>query len=114
MTNYDRRLNRLAKLLPDQTARLGCRRVDHELRAEVDNVPEDVENREEILANRRIVARKKNPHVGSRVRITADSGYCGQEGLITGTMPPRCWQIKLDTNAYPGLEFNVDEFEVIG
>jgi hypothetical protein len=55
--NYDRRLDRLASILPEQRERLGDRRKDDELRARVDDLPEDLPNREEILERRRRMAR---------------------------------------------------------
>tara|TARA_R110000796_G_scaffold54274_3_gene126905 strand:- start:12 stop:368 length:357 start_codon:yes stop_codon:yes gene_type:complete len=118
MTNYDKRLNRLASILPDQAARLGCRRVDHELRARVENIPEDEPKREEVLERRRAMVRE-TPQVGSLVRITASfqtQGYTGRIVSWRGITGNRgFWLVALDGYSFDDpTEFSASDFEVIG
>jgi hypothetical protein len=60
MKNHDRRLDRLASILPDQAKRLGCRREDHDLRERVDDIPEDTPDRDAIIERRARMARRVN------------------------------------------------------
>ena len=118
MTNYDKRLNRLASILPDQAARLGCRRVDHELRARVENIDMDEPKREEVLARRRAMVRE-TPMVGSLVRITANfqtQGYTGRIVSWRGITGNRgFWLVALDGYSFDDpTEFSASDFEVIG
>ena len=119
MTNYDKRLNRLASILPDQAARLGCRRVDHELRARVEDVTaRDGEDIDKILERRRRMVREV-PQVGSLVRITANfqtQGYTGRIVSWRGITGNRgFWLVALDGYSFDDpTEFSASDFEVIG
>tara|TARA_R110002167_G_C12707228_1_gene655118 strand:- start:22956 stop:23177 length:222 start_codon:yes stop_codon:yes gene_type:complete len=55
--NYDRRLDRLASILPARAKQLGCRREDHELRARVEDIPDDVNDRDAVIERRKRMVR---------------------------------------------------------
>ena len=116
MTNYDKRLNRLATHLPDQATRLGCRRSDHDLRARVENVPEDEPKREEVLERRRAMVRETAQET-ARVRIVANFLTQGREGRIDCfyELRPGTWtfEIQLDGDSHT-TQFSERDFEVIG